>query len=129
MKFGLFAVGGEMRAGQDDGARVRVARAKIVEKFLAQIGNGLHIEDEEIRPGVEDEVLGLAESRRHIDLRGRSSFVKRGPNVFGERQVRFEHQDAPARRGVINGMARRRFVHDENRGGPAAVWVRAPGPK
>jgi hypothetical protein len=26
-------------------------------------------------------------------------------------------------------MARRRFVHDEKRGGPAAVWVRARCPK
>jgi hypothetical protein len=26
-------------------------------------------------------------------------------------------------------MARRGFVHDENRGGPAAVWLCALGPK
>src|ERR1700682_6567238 len=103
-------MGGKMRAGENDGARVRVAGAEIVEKFLAQIGNGLDIEQEKIGLCVEDEVVGLFESRCHVDLRGRSGFVKRGPDVLGEGQVRLEDKNAPARGGVGSGMAPGRRV-------------------
>ena len=45
---GLFLMDGEMAASQNDGARVRVAGAQIVEEFLAEIGNGVDVENEEI---------------------------------------------------------------------------------
>ena len=53
-----------------------MARAQIVEKILAQIGNGIHVENEEVRPIVYDEALGLFETTGKIDLGGRRGFAQ-----------------------------------------------------
>ena len=71
----LFAVRGKMNAGQDDGARIRMARAQIVEKFLAQIGSGIDVENEQVRPIVHDEALGLFQIAAP-DRRGRKARLR-----------------------------------------------------
>ena len=64
----LLAMRGELRACEDDRARVRVARAQVVKKFLPKIRHGLDIEHEQVWFRVEHEPLRLIESRRDIDL-------------------------------------------------------------
>ncbi len=49
----LFAMRGKVGAGEDDGPRVRMARAQVVKKLLAQIGDGVDVEDKQIRLGAE----------------------------------------------------------------------------
>ena len=94
-----------MAAGQNDGARVRVAGAQIVKEFLAEIGNGVDVENEEIGLRSEDDVVGLSQSRRDVHFGGRRGFVERGANFLGEVQVRLEHENASAWRGLVSGMA------------------------
>ena len=96
--------------------------AQIVEKFLAEIGNRLGIEHEEIRFRVDDDAVSLRHGRRDIDVRRGRRFVKRGVDFLGHLQVWLENQDAAAYSGLVSGMARRRVVHNE-----IGAGVCAPG--
>ena len=73
-----------------------MARPQVVEEFLAEIGNGIGVEDEEIGLGLQDDALGLFQSRREIDLGGRSGFLERGANFLPEFEIGLEDEDAPA---------------------------------
>ena len=81
---GLFAVRGKVNAGQDNGARIGMAGAQIVEEILAQIGNGIDVENEKVRPIIHDEALGLFEIAGKIDLGGRAR-LPGGPREFSKR--------------------------------------------
>jgi hypothetical protein len=94
---------GQVNIRQDDGARVRVAGAQVVEKILAQVGSGVHVEDEEVWAVVQDEELRLFEITRHIDVGGRGRFAQGYQNSGRELLLRFEDQDAPA---FSNGILR-----------------------
>src|SRR5688500_15901647 len=72
----LFAMRGKVGAGEDDGPRIRMARAQVVKKFLAQIGDGIDVEDKQIRLGAEDQALGAFQSGGDVDLRGRGGFIE-----------------------------------------------------
>ena len=103
-----------------------MACPEIVKKFRAEIGNGLRIENEEVRFRVDDNTVGLGERRRDIRLGRRSGFLKGGMNFFRQLQVGFKDEHTPARSGFIGGMARRRFVHEFKKGrGAARVLPRA----
>jgi hypothetical protein len=98
-----------MHAGQDNGARVRMAGAQIIKEFLAQIGHGIDIEHEKIRAIAQDEALRLLQVVRQIDLRGRRGFTQGGENLRGKILLGFEHKDAPALLDRISGLGC--FVH------------------
>jgi len=110
------AVRGKVNARQDDGARIRMAGAQIVEKILAQIGNGIHVENEKVRPIVHDEALGLFEITGKIGVGGRRGFPQRGENLCSKILLGFEHQNAPALFERILRMRRGCFVHNSRVG-------------
>src|SRR5207248_506002 len=89
-----------------------MARAQIVEKILAQIGNGIHVENEEVRPIVYDEALGLFETTGKIDLGGRRGFAQGCENLPSEVLRGFEHKNAPAFFERSLRMRRSLFVHN-----------------
>jgi hypothetical protein len=107
-------VRGKVGAGEDDGARIRMAGAQIVKKFLAQIGNGIDVEHEEVRLGAEDEALGAFQRRRDVDLARRRGFVEGVPDFLGQIEVWLEDKNAPRRFGGAGGLGRRRFVHNRS---------------
>ncbi len=117
---GLFTMSGHV-TGQHDRAGIRVAGPQIIKKFRPEIWDGLRVEDEEIRLRVDNDAVGLGKRRRDIHLGGWCRFLKGRVNFFGQLQIRLEDEDAPARRGFINGMVRRRFVHEFKKGGGACA--------
>src|SRR6266513_5180365 len=116
----LFAMSGEMTS-ENDGASVRVAGAQIVEKFLAEIGDGLGIEDEEIGLRVDDDAMSLGDSRRDIHLGGGRRVVESGVNFLRHLQVWFQNENATTQGGLVSGMARRGVVHNEIGAGVCAL--------
>ena len=117
-----------MNRGQDDRARVRMARAEIVEKFLAEIVGGIDVEDEEVGLLADDNVLRFLEAMRDIDVRGRRRFVQGSANGSREVAVRRENQDAAAWLGR-NGMRRGLLVQNAKQSGrsrpvePLPAWL------
>ena len=109
---------GEM-TGENDGASVRMAGAQIVEKFLAEIGDGLGIEDEEIGLRVDDDAMSLGDRRRDIHLGSGRRFVESGVNFLRHLQVWFQNENATAQGGLVSGRARRGVVHNEIGAGSA----------
>jgi len=107
---GPLAMRGQVNARQNDGARIRMARAQIVKEILAEIGNGIHVEDKKVRAVVHDEELGLFQIAGQIDLGGRGGFPERRENFRGEVLVGFEHKNAPALFGKIFRMSRGHVV-------------------
>src|SRR5207248_4218527 len=93
---GAFAMRSEMNASQDNGACVRMTRAQIVKKFLAEIWHGIDVEHEEIRAIVQDEALRFLQVVRHVRLRGRGGFTQGRENLRGKVLLGFEHKNAPA---------------------------------
>jgi hypothetical protein len=89
-----------------------VTGAEIVEEFLANIRNGVDIEDEEIGFCPEDDIVGLPESRRDIHLGRRGGLLQGSANFLGQIEVGLEHENASAR-VIVNRMARRGWVHNE----------------
>ncbi len=92
-----------------------MAGAQIVEKILAQIGNGIYVENEKVRPIVHNEALGLCQITGKIDLGGRRGFPQRRENFRSEVLLGFEHKNAPALFERILRMRRFFFVHDSKR--------------
>ena len=88
-----------------------MARAQVVKKILTQIGNGIDVENEKIRPIIHDLALGFFEATRKTDLGGRRGFPKRRENFRSEVLFGFEHENAPALFERILGMRWCRFVH------------------
>jgi hypothetical protein len=111
---GLFAVRGKVGAGENDRAGIGMAGAQIVEELLAEVGDGIDIEHEEIRLCAQDEVLRAFQGRRDVDLARRRGFVEGSADFFGQIEIRLEHEDAPGRCGGIGGLGRRHFVYDGN---------------
>src|SRR5437764_12686660 len=95
----LLAMRGELRAREDDRARVRVARTQVVKKFVPKIRHGLDIEHEQVWFRVEHEPLRLIESRRDIDLGRRRRLLKGGTDLLGHFHVRLENNNALAAGG------------------------------
>ncbi len=89
-----FALLREMNRGQNNGARIRVTGAEIVEKFLPQIVGGINIENEKIRPLADHDLLRFFEAVREIDLRVRCGFAKRGEDGRRQLLVRRENEDS-----------------------------------
>src|SRR6266446_1726157 len=89
-----------------------MARAQIVEKILAQIGNSIHVENEKVRPIVYDEALGLFETTSKIDLGGRRGFPQGCENLPSEVLLGFEHKNARALFERRLRMRRGLFVHN-----------------
>ena len=83
----------QMNRGQDNGARVRMARAQIVEKFLPKIVGRIDIEDEEAWPLVHDQLLRFLQTMRDIDMRLRRRFAQSGQHRTGQVFVRRENKD------------------------------------
>ena len=89
----------EMDGGQNNRARVRVARAQIVEKFLAQIVGGVDVQNEEVRPQVDDQLLCFLEAVGDFHLRAGRGFVQSLPHGVREMFIVSEDQDAAGGRG------------------------------
>jgi hypothetical protein len=89
-----------------------MARAQIVEKILAQIGNRIYVENEKVRPIIHDEALGLFETTGEIDLGARRGFPQGCENLRSEILRGFEHKNAPALFGRSVRMRRSLFVHN-----------------
>src|SRR3954468_3269526 len=79
---GLLSMGGEMRAGQDDGTSVWMTRAQVVEEFLPKIGHRLDVENEEVRLGIEHDPLRLMQSRGDVALSRRRSLLQGSPDFL-----------------------------------------------
>ena len=92
-----------------------MAGAQIVEEILAQIGNGIHVENEKVRPIIHHEALGFFESTGRINLGGRRGFPKGRENLRSEVLFGFEHKNAPA---LFDGILRMGlFVHNSTEPG------------
>ena len=72
----LFTLLGQMNAGQNDRARVRVTRSQIVKKILAEIRDGIDIENKKLGFHAEDELLCLLQAARHFNQRTRRRFLQ-----------------------------------------------------
>ena len=112
----LFAMRGKV-AGQNDGTSVRMAGPEVVEKFLAEIGDRLGVENEEIGLRVDNNAMSLGDRRRDVHLGGGRRFVESGVNFLRHLQVWFQNENATAQGVLVSGMARRGVVHSENRRG------------
>src|SRR5205085_11723144 len=65
----LFALLGQMDAGQHDRARIGMTRPEIVKKVLSKLVRRVHVEDEKFRLHTEQELLRFLEAMRHFDPR------------------------------------------------------------
>ena len=72
----LFALLGEMNAGQNDGARIRMARAQIVKKIVAEIRSCIDIENKKLGPHAQNELLRFLQASRQLDQRIRCRFLQ-----------------------------------------------------
>ena len=77
---------------------------------------------------MDDDAVGLGECRCDVYLGGWRRFLKGGVDFFRQLQIRLENEDAPARRGFINGMVRRRFVHEFKKGRGSCASLSAATP-
>ena len=113
----LRALGFEMDCGQDNGARVRMACAQIVKEFLAEIVGGVDIEDEKVRPEVNDQLLSLLQAPRDGHLGGRRGLTQ--SRLDGESQLFVGREDEDLAPGRVRrrGMGRWRFVHNSTDAG------------
>ena len=109
MPGGLLALLRQVNRGQDNGARVRMAGAQVVEKLLPEIVGRIEIEDEEVRPLIENELLRFFQAVREIDVRVWRRFAQRLENGVGQMFIRCEDKNAAVRFGGS------RFVHVSTR--------------
>ena len=72
---GLSTMRCEVNGGEDNRTRLRVARAQIVEKLLAQVVDPVDVENKEIRALVEDHALRLLKTTGEIGMRSRRGFA------------------------------------------------------
>ena len=95
----------KMDGRQNDRARIRMARAQIVEKILAEIIGRIDVENEKIGLLRNDDVLGLFEATREIDLRLRRGFEQRAANRSRQAPLRREHKNSSALVRRANGAS------------------------
>ena len=108
---GLFAMSRKVDGRQNNRARIRVTRAQIIKKILPEIIGRIDIEDEEVGLLTNDNVLGLLEATRDVDLRLRRGFEQCTANRSRQVPVRSENKNSAV---LLGGrMVRRRScVHD-----------------
>lgn len=69
----LLALGSDVGRCEKNCARVRVTRAQVVEEFLAEVGAGIDIEDEEIGLSSKHKTLRFLQAVRDVHLCARCS--------------------------------------------------------
>ena len=82
-----------MNAGQNNRARIWMARSQIVKKILSEVRNSIDIQNEQFWLYSEDELLRLLQTARHLDQRVRRGLVQHVRNGRGQLLVRFQNQD------------------------------------
>jgi hypothetical protein len=87
--------------------------SQVVEKFLPEIRDRLGVEHKQIGFRVNDDAVGLRDSRRDVHLGRGRRFVKGRVDFLGHLEVRLEKQNAAGKGGFVSGMARRGVVHNE----------------
>ena len=86
--------------------------------------HGVGIKHEQIGLGLQNNAVGLLQSRGEIDLRRRSGFLQGGSDLLLNREIGFEDENASALFSGRRGIGRRRFVHNRNGRGANAGLVR-----
>ena len=71
--------------------------SQVVKKFLAKVVGSIDIEHEEVRLGIEDQMLRLLQGASDLHL-GLRNCLPQGRDNFGSKLFRgFQHEDPPRR--------------------------------
>ena len=87
----MFALFRQMRAGQNNCARIGMAGAQVIKKILSQIVGCIDIEDEQVGPDTEDKLLRLFQTVSQLNQPFRDGLLQGRQDRRRQLLVGFQH--------------------------------------